>query len=115
VKAAAYRTPDSPEKVLAFYKKALRTFGSAIQCTNDRPVGIPTHTDEGLTCDKDSSHTGSGEGAELQLKTGSEKHQHIVDINPDNGGTKFGLVSLDLPLDHHSGPGDKDDRAEHMQ
>ena len=121
VKAASYRTPDSPEKVLAFYKKALGRFGNVIQCEDKRPVGTPTHTAEGLTCDDDKNvqsgdgnlhlsgktvqinGTGSDKDTKFQLKAGSKKHQHIVDINPEGSATKFGLVLLDLPTDFHFG------------
>jgi hypothetical protein len=112
VKAVSYRTPDSPEKVLAFYKKALDHFGSVIECHNNQPVGTPTHTDEGLACDKDHDHT---DDAKIQLKVGSERHQHIVGITPDNGGSKLALVSLDLPGDLHFGNGDDDRQEERKQ
>jgi hypothetical protein len=129
VKAIDYRTDDSPQKVFDFYKKALGRYGDVIQCSNDRPVGTPTHTNEGLTCEDtghndhgDHDHSGSDRhaakdgdspfhgSAKVQLKAGSKKHQHIVDINPDNGGAKFGLVSLDLPTDFSFG--DKSDKPE---
>ena len=42
VKAASYRTPDSPDQVTAFYRKALGRYGDVIQCQNDKPVGTPT-------------------------------------------------------------------------
>jgi hypothetical protein len=58
---------------------------------------------EGLTCDNEvknhvtlSNHPGKGN---LQLKAGSKQHQHIVEIESDGGGTKMGLVALDLPGD----------------
>src|SRR6185437_11562804 len=39
VKAASFRTPDSPDKVEAFYRKALAQYGDVIKCSNDRVVG----------------------------------------------------------------------------
>jgi hypothetical protein len=131
VKAVDYRSDDSPQKLFDFYKKALGRYGSVIQCHNDRPVGTPTRTDEGLTCEEsdhdrdrdrgNSDSRGSREGAapfdgsaKVQLKAGSRKHQHIVDINPDNGGSKFGLVALDLPVDFNFGDkSDKPDKPDH--
>jgi hypothetical protein len=32
-----------------------------------------------------------------EFKAGSKQHQHIVSIDPEGNGTKFGLVALDLP------------------
>lgn len=101
VKAMEYQSNDSQEKIVAFYKKALGRYGDVLECKNHQPVAPPVRTAEGLTCSEDSSngkiHT-EGTSASLELKAGSRQHQHIVGIKPqDNGGTKFGLVSLDLP------------------
>lgn len=112
VKAISYRTSDSADKVQAFYQKALGRFGDVIQCSNHRPVGPVTRTAEGLTCDKDQDKNGSDHGdssGDLELKAGSEQHQHIVAIEREGGGTKIGLVALDLP-GHISG-GDSDSRS----
>jgi len=117
VRAASYATPDSEEKVTAFYKKALGRYGDVIICQGNSPVGTPTATSEGLTCadDKESGHVkidrgdyGTG-GNSLELKAGSKRHQHVVGFeNPKNGMTHFALVALDLPagLDKNSGKSD---------
>ncbi|MEO6912244.1 MAG: hypothetical protein ABI158_15120 [Edaphobacter sp.] len=99
VKAASYQTPDSPDKVEAFYRKALGRYGDVIKCSNDKPVGEPTRTAEGLTCDNDKKHVPIDDdmSRKMELKAGSKQHQHIVGINPDGTGTKLGLVALDLP------------------
>jgi hypothetical protein len=119
VKAAGFQTTDQQDKVLAFYRKDLARYGDVIECQNDKPVGTPTRTSQGLTCD-DNGHTkfkahgdlngihvDSGSGSELELRAGSSQHQHIVGIESKNGGTKIGLVALDLPghMDSHD---DKD-------
>lgn len=110
VKAASYRTTDSPDKVEAFYRKALGRYGDVIQCSNDRPVGEPTHTAEGLTCDNDKKHVSINDdmSRKMELKAGSKQHQHIVAINPEGTGTKLGLVALDLPGHFMGNGGDKD-------
>jgi len=99
VKAASYQTPDSPDKVEAFYRKALANYGDVIKCSNDRPVGEPTQTAEGLTCDNDHKHVQIDDdmSRKMELKAGSKLHQHIVAIDPSGTGTKLGLVALDLP------------------
>jgi hypothetical protein len=118
VRAASFQTSDQPDKVLAFYRKDLGRFGDVIECQNNKPVGNPTHTSQGLTCDdKDHSqynvsntehgiHIGDNP-SDRELRAGSGTHQHIVGIQNRNGGTKIGLVALDLPgnLDGHD---DKD-------
>lgn len=110
VKAASYKTPDSPDKVAAFYRKALGRYGDVIECQNNRPVGAATHTTEGLTCDNEKeNHISVDENmtGKMELKAGSKQHQHIVGIDPDGGGTKIGMVALDLP--GHISVGDGDD------
>jgi hypothetical protein len=111
VKAASYRTADSPDQVTAFYRKALGRYGDVIQCQNDKPVGTPTRTSEGLTCDNEKQnhvYVNDDESGKMELKAGSKQHQHIAAIDPQGNGTKFGLVALDLP--GHLSFGDKDDQ-----
>jgi hypothetical protein len=112
IKAASYRTADPPEKVEAFYRDSLRHFGDVIACRNGRASGAPAQTTEGLTCNVSGKHLSVddsfGKDA-LQLKAGSKEHQHIVAIEPANGGTKIGLVALDLPstMFHSRSEGDR--------
>jgi hypothetical protein len=103
VKAVSYGTPDSQEKVAAFYKKALARFGDVITCNGKTPVGTPTVTHEGLTCEDNDKNTNvklddSDFRQDFQLKAGSKRHQHIVGFEDSKGGrTRFALVALDLP------------------
>ena len=100
VKALSYRTPDSPDKVEAFYRKDMARYGTVILCRNNAAVGSPTRTQDGLSCsDEGKSHVHVSEDGDRgdQLKAGSKQHQHIVALDPDGAGTKIGLVALDLP------------------
>jgi hypothetical protein len=103
VKAAGYLTPDSPDKVKGWYKKELASrFGEVIECRDNHAVGKPDHTSQGLTCEENKNQPkvkvdALNEEGELQLKTGSKGHQHIVAIEHKDGGTKLGLVELELP------------------
>jgi hypothetical protein len=104
VRVANYKTSDSQEKVLAFYRKALGSYGDVIECTGAKPVGSPAVTSEGLSC----SESGAKENlrfsdSELQLKAGSLHHQRLVVFgsHPDADATEFSLVELELP----HGPG----------
>ncbi len=117
VKVVNYTTPDSQDKVAAFYKKALGRYGDVITCKDKAPVGTPTQTAEGLTCADDTHHgnvqVDSGDyhlnDNSLQLKAGSERHQHIVGFeSPENNQTRFALVVLDLPAGME---GDKSDKS----
>lgn len=99
VKAASYQTSDPQSKVEAFYRKDLARYGDVIACKDNSPVGQPTRTSQGLTCDsKHGNHIHEDDSdSGLELRTGSEQHQHIVGIEAKDGGTKIGMVALDLP------------------
>lgn len=101
VKAAKFRSGDTTDAVEAFYRERMKRYGDVVACRNHIAIGMPVRTAEGLTCDNnhgghisvddnENSHT-------LELRAGSQQHQHIVTIDPDGGGTKFTLVALDLP------------------
>jgi hypothetical protein len=114
VKAVSYRTGDSPEKVETFYRAGLKRFGDVIACRDNRVVGSPARTQEGLTCDNNNGNHYSvddkPEKGALELKAGSQQHQHIVEIDAEGGGTKIGLVALDLPGNATSQSGDEQNR-----
>jgi len=91
--AAEYETSDSPEKVKAFYEDKMKHFGSVLVCNGHNGGGSDVHMsfhkkddDDGkLTC----SDT-SGDGWEI--KTGTSDDQHLVSIEPNGSGTRFGTV-----------------------
>jgi hypothetical protein len=109
VKVVNYSTADSQDKVEAFYKKALGRFGDVLTCQDNAPVGTPTTTSEGLTCAEDKhanvqvNDHGQNFGYHsdkngIELKAGSERHQHIVGFESSSAGeTRFALVAVDLP------------------
>ncbi len=95
----------------AFYSKSLGRYGDVIECRNNSPVGSPTRTTEGLTCDNEKENhisVNDDVSGKMELKAGSKQHQHIVAIDPEGNGTKFGLVMLDLP--GHFTIGDNDNQ-----
>ncbi len=98
VKAAALRSTDSQDKILAFYRKDLARYGDVIECKGSTAVGTPTHTSQGLTCNTDKdNHIEVSEAGRLELRAGSEQHMHLVEVQAKDGAQKIGLVALDLP------------------
>jgi len=90
--AAEYVTPDSPDKVKTFYEDKLKEFGDVLVCkghSSSEDVSMRGNSDDKLTC-KDSH----GDGWEL--KTGTARNQHIVAIQPDGSGTRFGTVLVQI-------------------
>jgi hypothetical protein len=102
VKAASYQTGDPQSRVEAFYRKELAHYGDVIECRHGSAVGQPTRTSQGLTCDtKHGNHISTDDSdSDLDLRTGSEQHQHIVGLTAKDGGTRIGLVAMDLPTGH---------------
>ena len=74
VRTVSYETPDSEDKVTAFYKKAMGRYGDVITCRGESPVGTPTATSEGLGCadDKHGGHVNIGHGRKRQGQPGTE-------------------------------------------
>jgi hypothetical protein len=92
--AAEYTTPDSPEKVKAYYEDKLKGFGDVLVCkghTSDGggDVHMNGNQDDKLTC-KDAHGNG------WELKVGNQHNQHIVAIDPDGSGTRFGTVLVQI-------------------
>jgi hypothetical protein len=84
---------DSPDKVAAFYAKALAKYGKVLNCSD--PAQAKTTKDKGdssnqLTCDDD----GKSDKGEVVYKVGTKDNQHIVSVQPNGSGSVFDLVFL---------------------
>lgn len=107
---AKYVTTDSPDQVLAFYRKPLSRYGEVLECSHDTPVGDLAVARSGLTCSerKDggltvSDHEVSTNGHEL--RAGNPHQFRIVSIDEAQPqSTRFWLLFIELPKD--------DDKAE---
>ncbi|MGC1869575.1 MAG: hypothetical protein WA700_01335 [Acidobacteriaceae bacterium] len=112
VKAAEYHSNDQEFKVVAFYKKAMASYGDVLTCKDKKPVGQPVATRQGLTCANDheydvSMDTGSSKNhvnigtpkisGDIKLLAGSRDNQHIIEFTPTSDGTKFSIVAVQLP------------------
>jgi hypothetical protein len=85
-------TADSPEKVVAFYKKALSKYGRVLDCSD--PSRAQSDAEKGgsskaLTCDDDKPEKG-----EMVFKSGTKEKQHIVSIQPNGHGSFYQLIAL---------------------
>lgn len=83
---------DSPEKVAAFYKKALAKYGKVLDCSN--PSSAPSEAgnkedSKALTCDDEKPNKG-----DMVFKSGTKEKQHIVAIQPYGRGSVYQLVAL---------------------
>lgn len=88
---------DSPEKVAAFYQKALGKYGTVLNCSSgskaqgDKDKGNNSNK---LTCDDDHADAG-----ELVFKAGTKEKQHLVSVKPNGTGCTFNLLFIEARSD----------------
>jgi hypothetical protein len=93
-----FDSDDAPGKVIAFYRDKLKKYGKVIECHTSESGG-DVHVNSGkddadgskeLKCDGDNS------GNIVELKVGTQDHQHVVSVEPaDKGnGSTFALVYI---------------------
>lgn len=92
--AAEFVTPDSPEKVKTYYEDKLKQFGDVLVCKGHSSEGGGDVSMHGDSDDKLSCKDSHGDGWEL--KTGTQHNQHLVAIEPDGSGTRFGTVLVQI-------------------
>ena len=80
---------DSPEKVGAFYKKALAKYGKVLDCTHATASSDADKSSKELICGNDQPDPGG-----MLFKSGTKEKQHIVSIRPNAKGSSYDLVAL---------------------
>jgi hypothetical protein len=113
VKAIEYVSSDPEDKVIAFYKKAMASYGDVLTCKDKIAIGQPVSTSQGLTCANDHEYDVNVESksankhvnashlsGDVKLLAGSPEDQHIVEFTPVSEGSKFAVVVLQLPHKH---------------
>jgi len=85
---------DSPQKVAAFYKKALARYGNVLDCGEASSQGEKNESESSrkLTCEDDKPKPGG-----MEFKAGTKEKQHVVGIEPNGNGTLFQLVYVESP------------------
>jgi hypothetical protein len=83
---------DAPEKVAAYYRKALAKYGPVLDCSkpSDATAASDDKSSKKLTCDDEKPKPG-----EISLKAGTKDKQHAVGIEPDGSGSTFQLVYME--------------------
>jgi hypothetical protein len=84
---------DSPEKIAAYYQKALAKYGTVLNCTD--PSKSTTDKNKStspkqLDCGDDKPDAGG-----MLFKAGTKEKQHIVGINPKGQVTVFQLLYIE--------------------
>lgn len=87
-------TNDSPEKVSAFYRKALAKYGKVLTCgagdSSTENSQDKTKAGQPLDCGTDKPDKGG-----IELKAGTKEKQHIVGISQEGGATTFQLIYIE--------------------
>jgi hypothetical protein len=90
-----YDSDDSPDKLVAYYRKKLEKYGKVLECHRSEGGG-DVHVNAG-NHDSDSKELkceGDNNGNNVELKVGTEDNQHVVSIKPETKGSSFALVYL---------------------
>jgi hypothetical protein len=84
---------DQPDKIAAFYQKALGKYGKVLNCTNVAPGDEKQKGKSAseLDCGDDKPD----EGGQL-FKSGTKEKQHLVAVQPNGQGSIFQLVYVEL-------------------
>jgi hypothetical protein len=85
-------TSDAPEKVAAFYRKALAKYGTVLDCSN---ASAPTSSDNEKNSKKLTCEDEKPKPNEISLRAGTKEKQHAVGIEPNGTGTTFQLVYVE--------------------
>ena len=84
---------DAPEKVAAFYRKALAKYGRVLDCANSsKPTGEKEkgNSSNELGCEDERPESGG-----FVLKAGTKEEQHVVGIEAKGGLTVFHLIYVE--------------------
>jgi hypothetical protein len=95
---AKYVSDDSPAKIIDFYHDKLKKYGKVLECHSQKHADDVSVNDDDdkesksskeLKCDENS-------GPVTELKVGTDDNQHIVGVEPRDGGkgTNFTIVYL---------------------
>ncbi len=93
VVAVELETRDEPEKVTAFYRKALAKYGEVLECSGNGETEASDSRDDTdeLTCDYDDPGSHG-----IVYKVGTKNNQRIVALKPHGSGTQYSLVYLNI-------------------
>jgi hypothetical protein len=95
---ASYESDDAPAQVVEYYREKLRKYGKVLEChTHEHGGDVHADADDDKDNDQHSKPLkceGDNSGPVTELKVGTEDNQHVVAIEPRDGGKRatFALV-----------------------
>jgi len=91
------QSTDSPDKVAAFYQKALAKYGTVLNCSDSSKTQSDkdkSDSSKKLTCGDDHPDAGG-----MLFKAGTKEKQRIVSVKPNGSGCIFNIVYLEARSD----------------
>ena len=91
---------DSPEKIAAYYRKAMAKYGTVLDCSKATGNAGKTGSDKDneksntLTCEDDHADNGG-----YAYKVGTKAKQHVVAVEPKGKNTIISLIYVESPDD----------------
>ena len=83
---------DSPEKIAAYYRKALAKYGPVLDCPHSKGKKAEKRNedqDAPVTCDNEQVDEGK-----TLLKAGTNRRQHLVSVEMEHGKALIQIVAL---------------------
>ena len=91
--ASTYVSRDSAEKILGFYRSALKSYGNVVECAGGTNLEVNIRINIRTLDDNSCNREDIGSGA-TELRVGDSREQRIVTVRPTREGSEFTLVSV---------------------
>jgi hypothetical protein len=85
VVAAKYESRDGQDRILDFYRREMKSYGTVTECRGDVDFQGGRHNRRPICKHRPSSR-------DVQLLTGTEDQQRVVSVKPRGAGSEFSLV-----------------------
>jgi hypothetical protein len=87
---AKYDSADAPAKVIDFYREHLKKYGKVLECHTAKDADHANFDDDDES--KELKCEGDNTGPVTELKVGTPHNQHVVAIEPKEGGSRSSFV-----------------------
>lgn len=89
--ALKYRSAASPERVAAFYVKAMGRYGEVLDCRDPAARVKPPKGSDKLSCEASAPKPG-----EYEYRVGTARSFRVVSVRAEGEGSRFDMALVDL-------------------
>lgn len=90
--ALKFRTSASPERVAAFYAKAMTRYGDVLDCRDPAARVKPPKDSDKLSCENEPK------AGEYEYRVGTAKAFRVVSIRRDGEGARFDMARFEIKV-----------------